>query len=225
MTGVEFWLIDADRPAAVADGLWRLLDAEERARATGASPELRRCFTVVHGAVRQLVGARLGRPPGEVVWRRGPNGKPEAEDAGGLRVSWSASGTFGVLALAEGRAVGVDVERLHGAGTAERMAARWFPFEEARSVAEPAAPAERAARFTALWCRREALVKAYGGRLTQSFGVSVAGPSPVPVADPGALGGGPARLCDVPVPGPFRAAVATLGESPLHVNSHVWQCN
>lgn len=182
-------------------------------------------FTVVRGAVRQLVAARLGTRPAELVWRYGPHGKPEPAGAGELRVSWSASGTFAVLALAEGRAVGVDVERLHHPRTAERMAARWFPVEEARFVAEPVEPAERAARFTELWCRREACVKAYGGRLAQSFGVPVAGPSPVLVADPGGLGDGPSRLCDVPVAEPFRAAVAALGESALHVNFREWSMN
>ncbi|RKT08806.1 4'-phosphopantetheinyl transferase [Streptomyces sp. 1114.5] len=225
MTEVDFWLIDTDQPAGVADGLWQLLDPAERARTSGAGPERRRRFTVAHGAVRQVVGARLGVSPAEVAWECGPNGKPEAAGAAGLRVSWSASDGLAVLALAGGRPVGVDVERIHAPRTAERMAARWFPFEEARSVAEPAEPAERAARFTALWCRREALVKAYGGRLTQAFGVSVAGSPPVSVADPGGLGRGSATLCDVPVPGPFRAAVAALGDSPIHVNSGVWQAH
>ncbi|MER7578515.1 4'-phosphopantetheinyl transferase superfamily protein [Kitasatospora sp. NPDC097691] len=220
---VECWLIDTGPPAEVVADLWQLLDPEERARADGMDPVLRDRFTVVRGAVRRVVGARLGRPPAGVRWQRGPNGKPEAADAGGLRVSWSASGELAVLALAEQRAVGVDVERLHEVRTAERMAARWFPFEEQRFVAEPGEPSERAARFTGLWCRREACVKAYGGRLAQSFGVSVVGPSPVLVADPGGLGVGPATVCDVPVPGPFRAAVALLGESPLHVNPLVWQ--
>ncbi|MFE4975004.1 4'-phosphopantetheinyl transferase family protein [Kitasatospora sp. NPDC056651] len=202
-----------------------LLDPVECARVAGADPELRERFTVVRGAVRRLVAERLGVRPAELGWRYGRHGKPEPAGAGPLRVSWSASGACAVLALAEGRPVGVDVEGLHDARTAERVAARWFPPEEARFVAECAEPAERAARFTVLWCRREACVKAYGGRLTQSFGVPVAGPSPVAVADPGGLGAGPARLCDVPVPGPFRAAVAALGDSPVHVNSQVWTAN
>ncbi|MFD4655856.1 4'-phosphopantetheinyl transferase family protein [Kitasatospora sp. NPDC058444] len=222
MTAIDLWLIDTRQPADSIAELWRLLDPDERARASRADPGLRERFTVVRGAVRQLVAARLGVHPTEPVWRYGPNGKPEPAGAGGLRVSWSASGEVAVLALAEGRAVGVDVERLHEPRTAERMAARWFPFEEARFVAEPVDPAERAARFTMLWCRREACVKAYGGRLAQSFGVPVAGSSPVLVADPGGLGAGPSRLCDVPVAGPFRAAVAVLGESSIHVNVREW---
>lgn len=222
MTAVDLWLIDTRQPASAAAGLWRLLAPDERARAARMDPEARHRFTVVRGAVRQLVAARLGVRPAELVWRYGPHGKPEPAEGGGLRVNWSASEAFAALALAERRAVGVDVERLHDPRTAERMAARWFPAEEARFVAEPVEPAERAARFTALWCRREACVKAYGGRLAQSFGVPVSGPSPVLVADPGGLGTGPARLCDVPVAEPFRAAVAALGDSPIHVNSLVW---
>ncbi|MFJ7910421.1 4'-phosphopantetheinyl transferase family protein [Kitasatospora sp. NPDC096204] len=225
MTTIDLWLIDTRQSAALAAELGELLDPDERARAARMGPGPGDRFTVARGAVRQLVAARLGARPAELVWRYGPHGKPEPAEAGGLRVSWSASGAVAVLALAEGRAVGVDVERLHHPRTAERMAARWFPFEEARFVAEPVEPAERAARFTTLWCRREACVKAYGGRLVQSFGVPVAGPSPVPVADPGGLGTGPSVLCDVPVAEPFRAAVAALGESPVQVNCREWKGN
>ncbi|WP_369182105.1 4'-phosphopantetheinyl transferase superfamily protein [Streptomyces sp. Y1] len=223
MTDVTLSFIDTDQPAPVVEALGQLLDADERARTARAGRESRSRFTVLRGAVRQLVAARLGVRPAEVVWRLGPNGKPEPAGAGRLRVSWSASGPLAVLALAEGREVGVDVEGLREAAVAERMAARWFPFEEARFVAEAPEPAERSARFTALWCRREAVVKAYGGRLAQSFGVSVLGPSPLAVGDPGRLGAGPVLVRDVPAPGPFRAAVAALGDRPVHVNSRVWQ--
>lgn len=225
MTGVDLWLIDADQPPEVAARLWRTLDADERARAERADAGRRSRFTVVRGAVRELVAARLGIRPAELVWRYGPHGKPEPVGAGGLRVNWSTAEPLAVLALAEGRAVGVDVEPLRDARRAERMAARWFPFEEARFVAEPAEPAERAARFTALWCRREACVKAYGGRLVQALGVSVAGPSPLLLADPGPLGTGPVGLCDVPVPGPYRAAVATVGGCPDQVNTLMWSAH
>ncbi|MFJ6618887.1 4'-phosphopantetheinyl transferase family protein [Kitasatospora sp. NPDC091335] len=225
MTAVDLWLIDTRQPAVAAAELWPLLDPDERARAARLESGPGERFTMVRGAVRQLVAARIGVGPAELVWRYGRYGKPEPAEAGALRVNWSASSTLAVLALAEGRAVGVDVERLHEPRTAGRMAARWFPAEEARFVAEPVEPAERATRFTMLWCRREACVKAYGGRLTQSFGVPVAGPSPVSVTDPGSLGAGPSRICDVPAPRPFRAAVAVLGDSEVHVNSRVWKLN
>ncbi|MEU6970895.1 hypothetical protein AB0A71_24790 [Kitasatospora aureofaciens] len=80
-------------------------------------------------------------------------------------------------------------------------------------VAEAAEPAERSARLTALRCHREARVKAYGGRLIQALGGWRA-PSPLLLIDPGPLGAGPVGLCDIPVPGPHRAAVAPLGGAP-----------
>ncbi|MFI6154932.1 4'-phosphopantetheinyl transferase family protein [Kitasatospora sp. NPDC051170] len=234
MTTVDLWLIDCRQPEAVVAELWRSLDERERERAARAKPEVRRRLTVTRGAVRQLVAARLGLRPAEVRWRYGPHGKPEPESesedapesqrAPGLRVSWTGSEDFAALALAEGeRPVGVDVERTADARTAERLARRCFPPEEARFVAEGPTPEERSARFTALWCRREACVKAYGGRLAQSFALPVAGPSPLVLPDAGALGPGPVRLCDVPVPGAFHGALALSGAAPVHVNSRSWQ--
>ncbi|MER7757575.1 4'-phosphopantetheinyl transferase superfamily protein [Kitasatospora sp. NPDC097643] len=220
---VDLWLIPTDQPAPVAARLWQLLDERERARTARADPLLRRRFTVVRGAVRQLVGARTGVRPSSLVWRYGPYGKPELAGEGGPQLSWSASGALAALALAEGRPVGVDVERLHDPRVAGRLAARHLPAAEARLVAEAPTPAERSARFTALWCRREACVKAHGARLVRSFGVSVAGASPLLLPDAGALGCGPLRLRDVPVPGAFRAALAAVGDAPVHVNYHQWQ--
>lgn len=214
---VDVWLIPTDQPASVAKELWNLLDESERARCAGADPVVRRRFTVVHGAVRQLVGARLGVRPADVVWRRGLHGKPLPERSGGLEVNYSASDSLAALALSDGRPLGVDVERIHDRRVAGRVAARFFPAAEARAVLESPE------RFTELWCRREACAKAYGGRLVQSFGLPVDGPSPLLLADAGALGPGPVWLSDVPVPGPFRAALAVLGESPCHVNCEVWQ--
>lgn len=226
MTAVDLWLIDCRQSEGAVAELGRHLDARERERAARASPEVRRRFTVTRGAVRQLVAARLGVRAGEVRWRYGAHGKPEPEGAPGLRVSWTGSGDLSALALAEGeRAIGVDVEQAAGARTAERLARRCFPPEEARFVADGPTPEERSARFTMLWCRREACVKAYGGRLAQSFTLPVAGPSPLVLPDAGALGPGPVSLCDLAVPGAFRGALAALGEAPVHVNLHIWQVN
>ncbi|MFJ9695979.1 4'-phosphopantetheinyl transferase family protein [Kitasatospora sp. NPDC101183] len=223
VTDVDLWLIDCRQPDRLVEELWRSLDERERARADGAKPEVRRRFVVSRGAVRHLVAARLGLRPAEVRWRYGPQGKPEAEDADGLRVNWSGSDDLAALALVEGeRAVGVDVERLALPRTAERLARRCFPPEEAGFVSGAPTPEECAARFTELWCRREACVKTYGGRLAQSFALPVAGPSPLLLPDAGALGPGPVRLCDLPAPEGFRAALALPGEAPVHVNSRSW---
>ncbi|MEK2490379.1 4'-phosphopantetheinyl transferase superfamily protein [Kitasatospora purpeofusca] len=213
---VDVWLVPTDQPEPVVRALYELLDPAERARADGPDRRFGRRFTVAHGAVRLLAGARLDRDPARLVWRYGPHGKPGFD---GLAVNHSASGALAAVALTEGRAVGVDVERVRDARVAVRMARRWFPAAEAESVAADLDPA---GRFTVLWCRREACVKAYGGRLVQGFGLPLDGPSPVLLADPGALGPGPCRVEDVPAPGGFRAAVATVGAGPAEVRRQIW---
>ncbi|WP_329491313.1 4'-phosphopantetheinyl transferase superfamily protein [Kitasatospora sp. NBC_01246] len=225
---VDLWTIPTDQPDEVVRSLRSLLDRDELARVTGRGPArdpvAGRRFTVVHGVVRLLVAERLGLHPAELAWRYGPHGKPEpAVGHERVGVSYSGSGALAVLALTAGRPVGVDVEEVHDARVATRVAERYFPGAEAEFLARSASPAVLAERFTTLWCRREACVKAYGGRLVQGFGLPLAGPAPLRLAHPGTLGEGPCLLDDVPVPGPFRAAVAVLGEQPFRLRRHRWK--
>ncbi|MFE2722716.1 4'-phosphopantetheinyl transferase family protein [Kitasatospora sp. NPDC059327] len=224
---VDLWTIPTDQPDEVVRELRRLLDPAELARAAGRGPArdpaVGRRFVVVHGVVRLLVAERLGLPAAELVWRHGPHGKPEpAQGRGRIGVSYSGSGALAVLALTGGRPVGVDVEEIRDARVAGRVAARYFPGAEAEFLAGSGSPEVLAERFTTLWCRREACVKAYGGRLVQGFGLPLAGPAPLRLADPGTLGDGPCLFDDVPVPGPFRAAVAVPGDRPFRLRRHRW---
>ena len=229
---VDLWVIRADQPPPVVRRLRGLLDPGELLRADAASDELRRDrFTVVHGAVRLLAGDRLGIAADLLRWRHGPHGKPEpAGPGGGLQLSYSASGALAVLAFAEGRRIGADVEERADARTATRIAGRFFPGVDARFVASATTDDIRARRFTRLWCRREACVKVFGGRLAQGLGLPLAGPTPLVLADPGSLGSGPCRVVDVPLPlslpgpppGRFHAAVAVEGERPYLVRCRVW---
>lgn len=222
---IELWLIPTDQPRQLVDCVGELLDPAERARAlAGDDPVRRDRFTVAHGVVRLLVAERLGLPAAELRWRRGPNGKPEPVGAwsgpGGMRLNYSASGALAVLALAAGRRVGVDVEELPDPRVAARVADRFFPARDARWVAAAVSPGDRAARFATLWCRREACVKVYGGRLAESLGLAVGDPGPVrlPVA------GVSCTVRDVPLPGHpgFRAAVAVQGTRPFGLRCTVW---
>ncbi|MFE1321018.1 4'-phosphopantetheinyl transferase family protein [Kitasatospora phosalacinea] len=220
---IDVWSIPADQPPAVVRRLYGLLDAEERDRADRArGPRQGERFTVVRGVVRLLVAERLAVAPRDLVWRHGPHGKPAPATDGGLEVNWSGSGALGLLAVADGRRVGADVEQLSPPGIGARIARRHFPPADAALVLDAPTPADGAEHFTRLWCRREACVKVYGGRLAQGLGLPLAGPSPLCLPDAGPLGPGPLRLADVPVPGPFRAAVAADGDRPFTVRRHHW---
>ncbi|MFJ9518573.1 4'-phosphopantetheinyl transferase family protein [Kitasatospora sp. NPDC101801] len=221
---VALWVIPTDQPAPVVDRLHRLLDQGERARARAMPDPARRArFVVGRGAVRLLAARPLGLAPTGLSWRRGPHGKPEpVHNPTGAQFSWSGSGSLAVLAVAHGRRVGADVEELPAERAAVRVAERYFPPEEARYVADGWSARHRSARFAQLWCRREAGVKVYGGRLAQSLPLRLAGRSPLRSEAFKALSPGPCWIRDIRVPGPFRAAVALDGPAPFLVRRRTW---
>lgn len=226
---VEVWLIDTDAPPHVLAELEPLLDDRERDRADRMGPTRNRHrYIAAHGASRCILGARLDTPPATLRWRRGEHGKPElVGDCDGLRVNLSHSGRLAALAIARHRPVGVDVQELTPHLDAARMAARFFPEPEARAVAE-ATGAERLERFTRLWVRKEACVKAVGERLMRLIHLPVSGSDDDPaegdllVRDPAGTVPQPLRVRDVPVPAGFHAAVALLGPTPYRLLVRRW---
>lgn len=175
---VQVWLVPDQRSESVLAGLLAVLDAGERLRADACrSAEARRRFVVAHGAVRHIVAGHLGIPAAEIRWRHGPHGKPElAGRWSGPQVNLSHSGEVAMVAVTASRRVGVDVQRVMPHVDCAAMAHRWFPPEEARFVRAASHPEGRADRFARLWARKEALVKAHGGRLTQGLRIPVTGP-------------------------------------------------
>ena len=191
MTGdvVEVWLIRTDLPGHVLADLLSLLDDGERERARAlAYSDSRRRFIAAHGAFRVILGRHLGVPPASLRWHLGPHGKPELAMPG-PRVSFSHSGDFAALATAPGRRVGVDIQQLLPRLDVTRMAARFYPRQEAEFVASAVVPARQVARFTRLWARKEAYVKVAGGRLLPGL-EQVIPPSGVVVDGGGGSGGG-----------------------------------
>lgn len=174
---------------------------------------------MAHGAVRVILGGCLAAPPGQLRWRRGRHGKPELAGAWtGRQVNLSHSGSLAMVAVSRHRPVGVDIQRLRSGLAAERLAARYYPEPEAALVTT-AGPADRADRFFQLWARKEACVKATGGRLMQGMILPVTGDL---VHDPTGVLATPLRVSDVPAPAGFRAAVALAGAQPFQVTQHAY---
>jgi len=213
---VEVWLIRTDLPERVLAGLLPLLDEGERARADAVIyPASRRQYIAAHGAFRVILGRRLDVPPASLRWQLGPHGKPELAGPG-PRVSFSHSGDFAALATATGRRVGVDIQQLLPRLDVTRMAARFYPPQEAEFVAAAPGRARQVARYTRLWARKEACVKVAGGRLLPGLEQVIPRTGVVGGGEGGASAG-PCVVRDVRAPRGYRAAVAAEGTDAYDV--------
>ncbi len=220
---VGVWLVPADLPEALLARLSAALDEGERRRLDEIlHAGERRRFLAAHGASRAILAGLLGVPAGQLRWEPGVNGKPHLSgQSGEWHTNLSHSGDLCLLAVAN-REVGVDVQQLSPGLDPVAMARRRYPPDEASYVADGADHAERLGRFTTLWARKEACVKAAGGRLMQGMALPAAGTSPVLVAPAGGPLPGPFRVTDVPVPQGYCAAVAVNGDEPFHVDCRWW---
>jgi 4'-phosphopantetheinyl transferase len=214
------WIAPADVPPEAAARCWDALDDGERARAAAlASPRERRRFTVAHGTLRILAGRELATRPAALRWIPGRHGKPALVPPwSGLHTSLSHSAGLVAVAISTGRPVGVDIQHLVPGLDTAGLAARFFPPEEAGYVAAGRDPGTRAERFTQLWARKEAVVKAAGSRLWPNLTIAVRDREVVTCADPA----GSHRVADIAAPAGFRAAVALAGPAPFTAEALAW---
>jgi 4'-phosphopantetheinyl transferase len=220
------WAFPLALPGWDEAGQEALLSADERARADSFRLDRHRSrFVVGRATLRQLLGHYLEADPAGLRFAYGPAGKPavagpEAEQ--GLSFNLSNSGDWALLAVAQGRRLGIDLEWVRNENDLGAVARRFFAAEEVAAL-ESYVPPRRAEVFCAIWTRKEALLKACGAGLSlplAGFCVS---------ADPAA----PARLLSTafrpeevahwslmdvalgpPLAGAFRAALAIEGPLP-----------
>jgi 4'-phosphopantetheinyl transferase len=114
--------------------------------------------------------------------------------------------------------VGVDIQHLVPGLQVAGLSARFFPPDEAGYVAAGRDASEQVDRFAQLWARKEAVVKAAGGRLWPNLKIAVRGRDVVSCAEPAASH----RVADVAAPPGFRAAVALTGAAPFAVAAACW---
>ena len=121
-------------------------------------------FAAARTALRVVLGAYLGSAPRQVELAYLPDGKPQLADpqmAAQLQFNLSHSGDWMLLALSQGIALGVDIERmrpLEGQGWA---LAQLFSAEE-RELLATLSKAQRDAAFVTAWTVKEAVGKADG---------------------------------------------------------------
>ena len=156
-----------ERSAEGVAALARHLDGEEEARAARFKREIhQRRFRVGRGQLRVLLGLYTGQSPRALQFRYNAHGKPAlAEPGDALNFNLSHSEDEAILAVWEGRALGVDIEHRDPRVRMESIAHRFFRPEEAALLAGQDDVA-KADAFYQLWTAKEALLKGVGGGLT-----------------------------------------------------------
>lgn len=170
---VHVWRASLEQPPGVAARLRLTLSEDERERAARFHFERDRVrFVIARAALRAVLGRYLDVPPGSLRFSYGAHGKPllspefVAESAeGGLEFNVSHSHTLALVAVARGRALGVDIERLRADAAERQIAERFFSAQEVAALcALPDAQQPRA--FFDCWTRKEAYIKARGEGLS-----------------------------------------------------------
>ena len=213
---VHVWRVNLTLAPLPYLALRQTLSADELARAKRFVREGdRQHFIVARGALRDIVARYLRAQPGQIRFRYDAHGKPSLEESCGatqgsaseLQFNLSHTDGLALVAIASGRRVGVDAERIRS-GISQDMIARSFSPQEQQVLRSLPAHLQ-ALGFFNCWTRKEAYLKARGEGLTlsmDSFDVSL---------DPGA----PVRLLNVrgDADEPARWMIVELPPGPGHV--------
>jgi len=160
---VHIWQVRLDVEGDDLQVLTAVLSADERERARRfvRPPDASRS-AAARGHLRQLLGGYLDCPATEVTLGTGPYGKPyiATPGAGWLRFNVSHSGERALIAVANGREVGVDIERIQPE-LADLSLAKLFTPAEQRALASLARD-DYVRTCYWLWTRKEAVVKCLG---------------------------------------------------------------
>jgi 4'-phosphopantetheinyl transferase len=145
-----------------------ILPPDERERAGRFHFEADRRRSVIgRGYLRLLLGEILDSPADKLQFEYDEFCKPRLKPAHRLPLQFnlSHSGELILIAVAKGRAVGIDVERIRTGLDFEGVAARFFSANECKILNSLAGP-ERDEAFFTCWTRKEAYLKARGDGLS-----------------------------------------------------------
>jgi 4'-phosphopantetheinyl transferase len=145
------------------EGQGLFCEAERRRHQAMRNPQAARRFLLGRCLLRRGLAQHLGARPGELKFGRLTKGKPmlrdpEVED---LCFNLSHSGEETVLAIAQCRALGIDLEAKSRGATVMRIAERFFPLAERQQFS--LRPEGRESAALKLWVLKESVIKAVGG--------------------------------------------------------------
>jgi 4'-phosphopantetheinyl transferase len=174
---VHVWRATLAWPDAAARRLEQCLSADERDKMQRFRFEKdRRRYLIGRGMLRTLLCRYLEVAAQDLRFETAAAGKPHlASGQGQLQFNLAHSGEYVLIAIADGRAVGIDVEEIDDDFDAREVAAHFFSPGEQRDL-ETLTGRARIEAFFECWTRKEAYVKARGEGLSlplEQFDVSL----------------------------------------------------
>lgn len=164
---VMVWRVPMETHRPLDDAEWNLLHPDERARAERFKFEEPRIRLVrCRRALRILLGRWLRCDPAGLQFLYGDYGKPELTgiaDAPAFNVSHSHD--WGLIAIADTGALGIDVERMDPRTTWPGLARRFYSPREVATL-EALATEQQLAGFYRIWTGKESFIKAIGRGLS-----------------------------------------------------------
>lgn len=163
---VHVWFCRLARYEDQRSALAALLSLDEQTRsARFAFDRDRHRFTLSHGLLRAILARYVGGAPAQIEFATGIHGKPAlaGRSCAGqdIQFSLSHSGEYALVAVAVGRAVGVDVEVRRPDVDPLKLAQRFFSPEESRQITQ-AQQDEQRPLFYRYWTAKEAYLKGRG---------------------------------------------------------------
>ncbi len=170
---IHVWRAALNCGAARVHNLLQTLSTDERAKARRFYfQQDREHFIVARGLLRVILGRYLVIDPGQLRICYSPSGKPSlTRECGGeaLRFNVSHSHGLALYAIAHGRELGVDLERIRPELADAQLAEHFFSLREVAMLrAVPTSLRQEA--FFHCWTRKEAYIKARGEGLACPLG-------------------------------------------------------
>ena len=163
---IHLWRLDLDAHVYELPALEQTLAREELARANRfVLLRERSRYIVSHGVLRTLLAQYLRTAPSELVFRRGPQGKPEL-GTGDIRFNMSDSQDLVLYAVTRTGPIGIDVECVLP-GVDDEVVTGFCPRSTSRLARLPL-PARRRAFYQG-WTRMEAYAKGCGAGLQSNI--------------------------------------------------------
>jgi len=165
---VHVWLASIDYFITEIDQLWSLLSSAEiqRAKKYRFAADRNR-YVIAHALLRLISSNYVQIAPDRLQFDNTVDKKPFLAEAhgSGIQFNLSHSGTFVLVAVAQDRQVGIDIEQIKPIQEMDLMSEQYFSAAE-KACLHAAGPEDKLNQFFAYWTKKEAFIKAIGRGLS-----------------------------------------------------------